>query len=265
MKIAVLITGKLDYFKETYNNINDRLLSLLGDYDVFVSTWDLPEQDKTDLISLYNPKVLDIETFNENTKYLIHNHSAYQKALDIEPKYGTRNSLYMWYKINRGLNLIKEYSLFDNTKYDLIIRLRTDFFFTNRLDLDSINKALDKTIIIGPHVDHHSWRDGTPHASDNFFIIHNDYINIFSQFYFNYSNLWNTNKYISPEHLYYKYLKDLNINFLQTNLKFGRIHEDVCILWTPKNQTVKGRSMEEILILKNDFELDNDHTLIIYI
>ena len=23
MKIAVLITGKLDYFKETYNNIND--------------------------------------------------------------------------------------------------------------------------------------------------------------------------------------------------------------------------------------------------
>ena len=129
MKIAVLITGKLDYFKGTYNNINDRLLSLLGDYDVFVSTWDLPEQDKTDLISLYNPKVLDIETFNENTKYLIHNHSAYQKALDIEPKYGTRNSLYMWYKINRGLNLIKEYSSFNNTEYDLIIRFRTDFFF----------------------------------------------------------------------------------------------------------------------------------------
>ena len=263
MKIAVLITGKLDYFKETYNNINDRLLSFLGDYDVFISTWDLPEQDKTDLISLYNPKVLDIETFNENTKYLIHNHSAYQKALDIEPKYGTRNSLYMWYKINRGLNLIKEYSLFDNTKYDLIIRLRTDFFFTNRLDLDSINKALDKTIIIGPHVDHMSHL-GAPHASDNFFIIHKDYIDNFSQFYFNYSDLWNVNKYISPEHLYYEYLKNSNINFLQTNLKFGRVHEDTCILWTPNGETIKGYGIDEVLSLKTDFEIDNYSNLIIH-
>jgi hypothetical protein len=264
MKTAVLITGKLDYFKETYNNINDRLLSFLGDYDVFVSTWDLPEQDKTDLISVYNPKVLDIEQFNENTKYLIHNHSDYQKSLDREIKYGSRNSLYMWYKINRGLNLIKEYSLFNNVEYDLIIRFRTDFFFTNRLDFDSINQALNKIIIVGPHVDHHSWRGGTPHASDNFFIVHKDHINTFSHLYFNYTNIWNTGEYISPEHLYYSYLKDSNINFLQTNLKFGRIHEDVCILWTPKNQTVKGRSMEEILALKNNFELDNDHNLIIY-
>jgi hypothetical protein len=263
MKIAVLITGKLDYFKETYNNINDRLLSFLGDYDIFVSTWDLPEQDKTDLISLYKPKVLDIESFNENTKYLIQNHSAYQKALDIEPKYGTRNSLYMWYKINRGLNLIKEYSSFNNVEYDLIIRFRTDFFFTNRLDLDSINQALNKTIVVGPHVDHLSHL-GASHASDNFFIIHKNFINTFSQFYFNYTNLWNTGKYISPEHLYYDYLKDLNISFLQSNLKFGRVHENVCILWTPRGETVKGRTMEEILALKNNFELDNDHNLIIY-
>jgi hypothetical protein len=263
MKIAVLITGKLDYFRETYNNINDRLLSFLGDYDVFISTWDLSEQDKTDLISLYNPKILDIELFNQNTKYIIHNHSDYQKSLDIEPKYGSRNSLYMWYKINRGLNLIKEYSSFNNTEYDLIIRFRTDFFFTNRLDLDSINKALNKNIIMGPHVDHMSPL-GAPHASDNFFIIHKDYTNTFSQFYFNYSNLWNTSKCISPEHLYYNYLKDLNINFLQTNLKFGRVHEGVCILWTYQNETVKGRSIEEILSLKNNFELDNDHNLIIY-
>jgi hypothetical protein len=260
MKTAVLITGKLDYFKETYNNISDRLLSFLGDYDIFVSTWDLPERDKTDLISLYNPKILDIEVFNENTKYLIHNHFNYQKALDIEPKFGTRNSLYMWYKVNKGLNLIKEYSLFNNIKYDYVVRLRTDFFFTNHFD----PTLLSKDIIIGPHLDHHSWRGGTPHASDNFFITPISYLDIFAKLYFKYSDLWNTGDYISPEHLYYSYLKNLNINFNKSNLKFGRVHEDVCILWTPKGETVKGRSMEEILALKNNFELDNDHNLIIY-
>ena len=83
-------------------------------------------------------------------------------------------------------------------------------------------------------------------------------------FYFNYTNLWNNGKYISPEHLYYDYLKDLNISFLQSNLKFGRVHENVCILWTPRGETVKGRTMEEILALKNNFELDNDHNIIIY-
>ena len=65
-------------------------------------------------------------------------------------------------------------------------------------------------------------------------------------------------------YLYYDYLKDLNISFLQSNLKFGRVHENVCILWTPRGETVKGRTMEEILALKNNFELDNDHNLIIY-
>ena len=259
MKTAVLITGKLDYFKETYNNISDRLLSFLGDYDVFISTWDLSEQDKTDLILLYNPKILDTEVFNENAKYLIHNHFNYQKALDIEPKYGTRNSLYMWYKVNKGLNLIKEYSLFNDVKYDYIVRLRTDFFFTNYFDPTFLNED----IIIGPHLDHLSPL-GAPHASDNFFITPISYLDIFSKLYFKYSDLWNTGDYISPEHLYYSYLKNLNINFDKSNLKLGRVHEDVCILWTPKGETVKGRSMEEILALKNNFELDNDHNLIIY-
>jgi hypothetical protein len=260
MKTAVLITGKLDYFKETYNNISDRLLSFLGDYDVFVSTWDLSEQDKTDLISLYNPKILDTEVFNENTKYLIHNHFNYQKALDIEPKFGTRNSLYMWYKVNKGLNLIKEYSLFNNIKYDYVVRLRTDFFFTNHFD----STFLSKNIVIGPHLDHHSWRDGTPHASDNFFITPISQLDNLAQLYSKYSNLWNSGDYISPEHLYYSYLKNLNINFNKSNLKFGRIHENVCILWTSEGETVKGHNIEEILTLKNNFELDNNHNIIIY-
>jgi len=259
VKTAVLITGKLDYFKETYNNISDRLLSFLGDYDVFVSTWDLPEQDKTDLISFYNPKILDTEVFNENTKYLIHNHFNYQKALDIEPKYGTRNSLYMWYKVNKGLNLIKEYSLFNDVKYDYVVRLRTDFFFTNYFDPTFLNED----IIIGPHLDHLSPL-GAPHASDNFFITPISQLDNLAQLYFKYSDFWDSGDYISPEHLYYSYLKNSNINFNKSNLKFGRVHEDICILWTPNGETVKGYTQEEVLTLKNNFEIDNNHNLIIY-
>ena len=42
------------------------------------------------------------------------------------------------------------------------------------------------------------------------------------------------------------------------------LHENVCILWTPEGETVKGHSVKEILTLKNNFELDNNHNLIIY-
>lgn len=256
MKTAVLITGKLDYFKETYNNISDRLLSFLGDYDVFISTWDLSEQDKTDLISLYNPKILDTEVFNENTKYLIHNHFNYQKALDIEPKYGTRNSLYMWYKVNKGLNLIKEYSLFNDVKYDYVVRLRTDFFFTNYFDPTFLNED----IIIGPHLDHFSHL-GAPHASDNFFITPISQLDNLAQLYFKYSDLWDSGNYISPEHLYYDYLKDLNISFNKSNLKFGRTYENVCILWAPSGEAFKGYGIDWVLNIKEEFEVDNNSQL----
>lgn len=261
MKTAILLSGKLEHFRDTYNNISQRLLSSLGDYDVFISTWDLSENDKEDLISLYNPKVLHTEVLNEDTKYLFEGSYNYQKSLELEPKYGSPNSLYMWYKIGRGLNIINEYSGFNNIEYDLVIRLRTDFFFTNRLTQHHIDLVLNNTILLGPHCTEKSHL-GFSHASDNFIMFPWKYISVFKNIEKYYSNVWKNYQYFSPENLLYETLKQQALNFTNSDIKLGRIYKNSCILWAPNGTTYDGYPNETILNLTSDFSIDNNSNII---
>jgi hypothetical protein len=261
MKTAVLITGKLDYFEETFQNIKERLLNPLGDYDVFVSTWDLSEDVKTSFTSLYQPKVFHTEVLDSNTKYLFEEHSKYQKSLEMEPKFGSPNSLYMWYKIRKGLTIIDQYSQFNETKYDLIVRLRTDFFFTNRITQKHLDLALNHTVILGPHCIDKSYL-GFSHASDNFIMFPWDYIHIFRNLELYYSSYWDKG-FASPENLLYETLSQQNINFTNSDLKLGRIHDESCILWSPGGTTYKGYLPNYILNLNQDFSIDNNSNLIL--
>jgi hypothetical protein len=163
----------------------------------------------------------------------------------------------MWYKIGKGLNIINEYSGFHNIEYDLVIRLRTDFFFTNRLTQHHIDLVLNNTILLGPHCTEKSHL-GFSHASDNFIMFPWKYIAIFKNIEKYYSNVWKNYQYVSPENLLYETLKQQALNFTNSDIKLGRVYKNSCILWAPNGTTYDGYSNEIILNLTSDFDIDKD-------
>ena len=128
MKAAIVVTGYLPYFRETFSNIQNKILSKFSDYDVFLSTWDLKDEDKKDFISLYNPVLIDNELYTEETKYILKNNLRYIQSIPGQSNAGASpHSIAMWYKLSRGFNMVQEYTLDKGKNYDLIQYRSTPF------------------------------------------------------------------------------------------------------------------------------------------
>ena len=64
MKIAICISGQARFWEKGYKLLNKQLLSILPDYDIFISTWD--QDDIKDMINLYQPVSYKVENFIED-------------------------------------------------------------------------------------------------------------------------------------------------------------------------------------------------------
>lgn len=270
MKVAIIITGVLNNFRETHPNILDRVLSKFEDYDVFVSAWNLNDVDKNDFQQIYKPVIIDNENFTEQTKYVFTNNSKWLKSIPNHTQVDiSRNTIAMWYKIARCLNIVQEYSYENNIKYDLIVRLRTDFFYQNFLTEQEINNCLNGLISIGVHCidnteSNNSLNNG--HAGDNFFIFSPQYLNFFKLMYDKFYEIWDKYKCITPENTLYCYLKESYHPFEQTNLRFVRFmgKGDELLSWTIDGMecTINGYT-PFMLGIKEDFHINFENYQII--
>jgi len=164
MKIAILYTGEyrtpsLTNFDNFISNIRNLLDEFSEDeIDIFLTTWHKPNQD----IAFNNFKIVDCET---QSKYIndILNYEEYEKFLcnynNKDPIYNKwtpvedmqRVSLitpYIYYKLHRGLNIIKKYSEVNNINYDLIIKTRTDISLHGKLSKNYISSLKDDGVYI---------------------------------------------------------------------------------------------------------------------
>ena len=159
MRIAVLLTG----FYRPYCDYETNIKSLFDEIpnveiDLFFTTWHDPL-----LTSLKheNYKVVDIES---QSIYVndIYNHSEYisfvNRYKNETPLYkkwslcgespAKYNTPFIYYKLNRGLNIIKKYSLYNNIKYDLILKTRTDISMQGNFSENYINDMHDDGLYV---------------------------------------------------------------------------------------------------------------------
>ena len=261
MRVAIVVTGYLPYFRETFSNIKNKILSKFTDYDVFLSTWNLDKETKQDFISLYNPVLIDNEPFTEETKYILANNLNYIRSIPKQSDAGASpHSIAMWYKLSRGFNMVQEYTLDKGKNYDVIIRLRTDFIFTTSITQEEIETSKKGLIFLGPHCGDNIGLHKNGHAADNFMMFSPKHLNLLSSLYFNYYHVWVKHRCYTPEHVFYSYLKDTLAPFKQTNLKFARLYQDKILTWSLNGTeyffpTLELANMQEDFYIDNNFEI----------
>lgn len=141
MKVAVCLSGHMRKFNETFPTLNQHLLSRY-DCDVFIHTWDKmgygssyktdPNQHNTthylpEIEKLYKPKKIIVEE-SGFVEYLKSEGNRYAPHLIREPKH-VGHMASMFYKIYAANEIRKLHERETGTKYDWVIRCRTDLIF----------------------------------------------------------------------------------------------------------------------------------------
>lgn len=219
MKVALILSGQFRNAKECYNSIKNNILDVYSP-DVFISSWlnpkditpsgwfgHTPNDDCTinDVINMYNPISIEMETFDTNINKPFKNLSDKLDSLlpeNTETK--TINVVSMHYKRYKANQLKKNYENLNNFKYDIVISSRFDLEFLEKLNLEENNSV---NIPIG-----FDWANG---ISDLFAYgksdIMDEYFNLFNMFEF-----YRLNKNISyaPEYnlKYHLDFKELNVS-----------------------------------------------------
>lgn len=160
-RIAILFTGLPRLTFDVKSNIFNFFISkeLKDKVDLFFCTWFDDTFNFKQLNDEFNFKVLDISTQSLYTNmHLIKNFSNFDEfcknyknedpiyikySLPYFINYSPLNSLYQIYQINKGFNIIKNYSLVNNTKYDVIIRTRLDLEFLNVFTPELYDKTVN--------------------------------------------------------------------------------------------------------------------------
>lgn len=145
MKTAVLISGQIRNAKECYPSLYEKIIKPYG-ADVFIDTW-LPHNNTLDhrnqfipndmtvdeLLLEYRPKLSTFEDFDHSKlikaleKVNIENRQAFDGSWAHETI--VPNIFYMYYKVWRCFDLMKNYESLNDIKYDCVIRMRFDLSF----------------------------------------------------------------------------------------------------------------------------------------
>lgn len=141
MRTAVVLTGHLRCWEKVFANFKSRIIDQYNP-DIFISTWDnegywipgerqngigvyehSPKLDIQKVYDTYKPKALEVQCWDDYKDY-------FRSLAELYPNYLHRpeNILSMFWKIQRGVNLI---SNFDH--YNLVIRMRPDIVFHHDL------------------------------------------------------------------------------------------------------------------------------------
>ena len=150
MKIAIVFSGRLDKYLETYQNIFENVVrrpfgvcsanfgnvvctsSLSRDVDFFLSQSKAPyiSYKMNEFIKLYNPKIIlqndePLYYFPEE-KYLVY------------PETNIHNTMCMYFNRMKAGKFLNSYIEESSTNYDIVISYRIDLYASSILNLDSL-------------------------------------------------------------------------------------------------------------------------------
>jgi hypothetical protein len=162
MKVAVLLAGNIRTLDQCKENIINAFKFLEPDY--FVSTYDnqlqyhhciqnslgvfsdttLTEDQILEAYKDFNPKEILIDSQNFAQQIYAEKSGNFK----VEMLADSSSHFLQFWKIKRGLNLIKKYETENDIKYDIIIKTRCDLLL-NDLSIIDFSKINDQVIVGG--------------------------------------------------------------------------------------------------------------------
>ena len=132
MKIAVVFYGQPREVVDSYPSIKQRLLDNPNvEIDLFAHMWE--SHDYKEALELYTFKEVKLEQPKDFSNLYNGKRGYCPKSFTLYP---------MWYSIQSGCNLLKNYIETNNVKYDFVIRLRFDIFFRHDLEFDKLDSNI---------------------------------------------------------------------------------------------------------------------------
>jgi hypothetical protein len=188
MKVAVLLAGNIRTLDQCKENIINAFKFLEPDY--FVSTYDnqlqyhhcvqsslgvfsdsiLTENQIIEAYKDFNPKEILIDSQNFAQQIYAEKSGNFK----VEMLADSSSHFLQYWKVKRGLNLIKKYENENDVKYDIIIKTRCDLLL-NDLSIIDFSKINDQVIIGGY----------SPILNDQLIITSNDTMNQIIDFMLN--------------------------------------------------------------------------------
>lgn len=167
MKTAVLISGQIRNAKECYPSLHEKIIQPYG-ADVFIDSW-LPNNYTLDhrgqyipndmtvdeILREYRPKLATFEDFDTSRlhqtlgKTNIENRQAFDGSWAHETI--IPNIFYMYYKVWRCFDLMRNYESLNDIKYDCVIRMRFDLSFD---DFPLFREVAPDTVYVPSGSDH---------------------------------------------------------------------------------------------------------------
>jgi hypothetical protein len=206
MRIALLLSGGLRNFKDTFSSFKHYILDELNP-DVYLYGVENNEgviNNTEDFIKLYNPK-----------SFIINEKKFYTDTLKLQPNY-IISSFYSFYNVQQCNILRLKYQEENDFKYDLVIRCRLDTFWFRKIDDLELNLAKDNIIIPKEWC----FKEVCKNALSDIFAIGNN------EMMTEYSNLFNDiptyciNNSFHPETLMGIHCDNFNLKYYLTNRHF---------------------------------------------
>ena len=177
MKIAVCVSGQPRGIPLSLNQLKENILIPNNITDVFVHTWYHPNWDNISFDSA-QPSQEDgrlgkwkpdtdkiINQYLNPLKAVFDKPNNFEKFLHLpgQPSAIQTKMASIFYGMWKANELKKEYEDQHNFKYDIVLRVRFDLFYSHHILLkEYINNNLDKEIFVAHKFQHHRQNDSYP-------------------------------------------------------------------------------------------------------
>ena len=152
MKTALILTGHMRCWEQVYPNTKNMIIDKYNP-DIFIATYKTegywvspdhdpkglgvnehsPKLDLTKVVETYKPKT--IKAFNQ-----IDYKKQAEKYLPFCQEIRPANTLSQFHKMFQGIAMMEDYAVFNDIRYDLVIRMRPDLVFQHELPALSPSK-----------------------------------------------------------------------------------------------------------------------------
>lgn len=115
-----------------------------------------------------------------------------------------KNIISQFFKVRQGMRMVEEYEKRNNFRYDYVLRMRMDSFFTVKISFDILVKTFDmRRTVVMPKLDFNYKMNNC----DSFVFIKREYANILKDFVVMYGSKRHYNKVVVPEEELYLFIE----------------------------------------------------------
>lgn len=202
MRIAVCFSGQIRTGIENYTNIKEFFGELYDNCDFFIHTWNFCEYKSYNLSNIAKKPIIESPQKFNTIKQL---YSPKKMIVDAKNMGYNTSQLYgiqpLWYSFWKCNELKKQYELENDFKYDIVLKLRTDTIFNNKINA-LINEI--ETTYIGEFKTIQNYdidiAKNIATADDVFFISKSTEMDIAADYYWQLMKSYDNGEYINLAH-----------------------------------------------------------------